>query len=203
MKKYILTAVSLIIIGVFLIYKNYQADLKLRCTSASISTVTNCMERGDLYPQEQYDFYYNTAANNLSISILNNDRFYQGFILASNNCGARRQFCDKHDENVIRDFAEKCTFATEKILFCTESYFTQAVPNEKNISKFLKIVQFDIKKNNEEYGPLSGQCNSSLKYFYKKIPNDLKKEMPLEIQKKCILKPSTYMHNGRVIYSEG
>lgn len=55
MKKIIITtlSVTLLVLGVFLIYKIYLDDLKMRCITSidnNLNYINICIQRGDLYP---------------------------------------------------------------------------------------------------------------------------------------------------------
>lgn len=191
----------LIIVGSF-IYKNNIDDLKHRCTTTSAQYIFTCMERGDKYPQEQYDYYYNIAANNPSISVITDKMFYQGFSFAYNNCGpdSKPSPCNLHDKNVMANITKKCAFNINDSLFCARNYFLIEPPNDINIGLFTKIAQYEIQKNKEQSVPTSWYCNDSFKIFYKKIPSEKKINIPLEIQKSCAFQGKTYTKNGIVIY---
>lgn len=186
MKKYILT--GLIIVGLLCFYKYTKEDLKIRCTSTSFEYINYCMQRGDLYPQEQYDFYYNIAANNPKMEIIIDDNFYYGFILANDNCSHNSQLkpCKAHNKQVMKDLEAKCAFFVENAhRLCTKNYFSYSLPNKKNIILFIKIMNNEIKKDKKEYGTTILSCVDSLKEFYNKIPTEFKGQVPIEVQTAC------------------
>lgn len=148
----VLGVISLIIIGGFLMYKDYREDLKIRCTSDSknndpnLSYILVCMERANLYRQEQYDAYYNIAANNPPLSIIQDDIFYQGFSTAYRNCVPFNNICNSHNNDVMNEFMLKCTQNAKKGSFCTDDYFSINSPNQENVKYFINVMQKKIER---------------------------------------------------------
>jgi hypothetical protein len=178
-----LVVVALIGLGVFFyIKRNHNQYNEFICTKSDIDGITNCMERGIIYPQKQYDFFYKQAENP-SNELLNNNQFFYGFNLAWQNCynySAKKE-CNLYNEQIFYNFRKNCTYNIQSNSFCVENYFTDAEPNIDNTKVFIKVIQKDIDKNKQEFY----FCSHSLNSFYNKLPNDLKKEVPSDIQKMC------------------
>lgn len=180
-KTNIIIIITILLTGAFLFIKEQHINnIKETCTGNDVESVSICIQQGRIFPQEQYDLFYNLAINNSTESLISDNHYYEGFNLAHYNCKIRENDCVIHDPEIFQKFKKDCAINANDINSgCIEDYFVKAQSNSENIAIFIEIME----KAKNRGLPLD--CSLPLDKFYNNLSDDLKKEIPSDIQKIC------------------